>query len=63
MSFNLHLFSLKNFNDEDEEDEEDALPKPTAIGRLGRAIEPGDRSKIFLLLLSCYCMVLLVYVA
>ena len=30
----------------DDEDEEDAPLKPTAFGRLGRAIEPGDRRKI-----------------
>lgn len=46
---------LKNF---DEEDEEDAPLKPTAIGRLGRAIEPGDRSKLFISLSECYCMML-----
>jgi hypothetical protein len=43
----LFLF-LKTFNDVDidDDDEEDAPLKPTAIGRLGRTIEPGDRSKI-----------------
>jgi hypothetical protein len=43
----LFLF-LKAFNDVDidDDDEEDAPLKPTAIGRLGRTIEPGDRSKI-----------------
>ena len=42
------VYIFQNFNDVeiDDEDEEDAPLKPTAFGRLGRAIEPGDRSKI-----------------
>ena len=40
------FFPRQIFNDAS--DEEDSPPKPTAIGRLGRPIDPADRSKIYL---------------